>query len=161
MSNQSLPASSRCCSIDGCGLPHIAKGYCQNHYRMFRKHGTPTPAKRETKVHTAKGGYKFVMVDGKTKYLHVIVAEQALGKPLPPGAEVHHINGDPADNSPGNLVICPNHEYHMLIHQRERSLNACGDPSFRPCRICGAHDDTKNMRLSGRQFYHTACAANQ
>lgn len=147
------------CSVEGCEAPHIARGYCQNHYRMFRKHGSPTPPKAKPKVHTATGGYKFVMVGGKVKYLHIIVAEKALGRPLPPGAEVHHVNGDPSDNSPENLVICPDHKYHMLIHQRERALAATGNPEHRPCRICGQHDAIENMAPHRNQFYHRACMA--
>jgi hypothetical protein len=151
----------RRCSVDGCNEKHVAKGFCQNHYRVFKRMGTATPQKPESKVHTATGGYKFVTVEGKTKYLHVMAAEEALGKPLPPEAEVHHVNGDPSDNRPSNLVVCPNHEYHMLIHQRQRAMDACGNPDYRPCRICGQHDSVNAMRPYRKQFYHAACLAKQ
>lgn len=149
----------RGCSVSGCGEKHIARGYCQNHYRVFMRHGTPTPTKKPRKVHTATGGYQFVTIDRKTTYIHIQVAERVLGKPLPTGAEIHHINGDPQDNRPANLVICPNHEYHMLLHQRERALDACGNADWRPCRMCGHHDDPQTMRPSRKQFYHRECAA--
>ncbi len=29
------------CSITGCGLPHLARGYCSAHYTRWRKHGDP------------------------------------------------------------------------------------------------------------------------
>lgn len=29
------------CSIPECGKPHVARGYCQNHYSRLRKHGDP------------------------------------------------------------------------------------------------------------------------
>jgi len=29
------------CSIEGCGKPHSAKGYCRNHYRRWKAHGDP------------------------------------------------------------------------------------------------------------------------
>ena len=31
----------RMCSIEGCGKPHEAKGYCKSHYRKFRQYGDP------------------------------------------------------------------------------------------------------------------------
>lgn len=160
MSNIVL-SNAKPCLVGGCNGAHIAKGFCQNHYRLFRRHGTPTPAKPEPKVHTATGGYQFMTVNGKTKYVHVMVAERALGKPLHAGAEVHHINGDPSDNRPSNLLICPDHEYHMLIHQRQRAMDATGNPDHRPCRICGLHDAIENMAPHRKQFYHRACLALQ
>ena len=29
------------CSIDGCNLKHVAKGYCRKHWRRFKLHGNP------------------------------------------------------------------------------------------------------------------------
>jgi hypothetical protein len=55
---------------------------------------------------------------------HVLVAERALGKFLPPGAMVHHVNEVKADNRGANLVICENHAYHQLLHRRMRKLEA-------------------------------------
>lgn len=62
-----------------------------------------------------RGGYVFE---------HILVAEKALGKFLPAGAVVHHVNGDVLDNRPQNLVICQDQPYHLLIHRRARQLVA-------------------------------------
>ena len=51
---------------------------------------------------------------------HILVAEEVLGKPLPPKTVVHHVNGDIADNRKENLVICENQAYHLLLHRRKR-----------------------------------------
>ena len=34
-------ADSRICSIDGCGKPHLARGWCSAHYERWRKHRDP------------------------------------------------------------------------------------------------------------------------
>jgi hypothetical protein len=111
------------------------------------------------KIFIATGGYLFRTINGRTVYLHTEIAEVILGKPLPPEAEIHHINGDPADNHPENLVICPNHEYHMILHQRQRALKSCGNANWRPCHLCGIFDDPEAMRPHYKQFYHRHCMA--
>ena len=91
--------------------------------------------------------------------LHVEMAERALGKPLPPGVEVHHVNGIKHDNRPENLVICPDHAYHFLLHARQRAMDACGDPSFRKCEICGewGNPDQMYQRKKKPGQWHRAC----
>lgn len=54
-------------------------------------------------------------------YEHVLVASKALGKAIPKGAVVHHVNGLRGDNRPENLVICENEAYHKLIHARMKA----------------------------------------
>lgn len=73
---------------------------------------------------------------GGPKREHVMVAERALGKPLPKGAEVHHVDGDGANNANTNLVICQDHAYHYLLHVRTLVVRAGGDPNTQ--RMCGA-----------------------
>lgn len=68
---------------------------------------------------------------------HIIVAERAIGKRLPLGAVVHHIDGDKANNEPSNLLICESSAYHTLLHRRLRAYRATGNPNSRRCIFCG------------------------
>lgn len=96
--------------------------------------------------------------NGRRNLEHIHVAERALGRPLPPGAVVHHVDEDKANNAPTNLVICPDQAYHHLLHQRMRAMDACGNPNWRRCELCGQWDDPANMLTWARgQTKHAAC----
>lgn len=90
---------------------------------------------------------------------HVLIAEQALGKPLPEGAQVHHVDGDPGNNAPGNLVICQDQAYHKLLHRRQRALEACGHADWLRCWVCKEWDEPANLRVEPRNTCHPACQA--
>src|SRR5882762_7193261 len=125
------------CSVNGCGRAYSAKGYCSLHYkRVYERNKEVGPsdllvAKRGT---PKKGVSGYITIYNKLE--HVLVAEKALGKALPEGAEVHHIDGNPSNNDSRNLVICPNHAYHFLIEARTRAYKACGNPNWAKCRYC-------------------------
>lgn len=91
---------------------------------------------------------------------HVLVVEKALGHFLPKTSPVHHVNGNNADNSNGNLVVCQDHSYHKLIHFRTTALKACGYAGWRMCIYCKDWDDPKHLTLLKRygRSYHKACA---
>ena len=119
----------------------------------------PSTVRGEGKSHTATGGYLFKTKNRKTSYLHIEAAEAALGKPLPKGAEVHHINGDPSDNRNENLVICKDHKYHSLLHMRTEALEITGNANLRLCCVCQIYDNPARMRSSGSRVYHAKCMA--
>ncbi len=92
----------------------------------------------------------------------IAIAETTLGKPLPIGAEVHHVDENPLNNKPQNLVICEDRTYHWLLHQRARALKACGHADWLKCRICKKYDDPTNLKIQERQtagtnIYHQNC----
>lgn len=115
-------------------------------------------------IQVVRGDYKQVLAHGHPKRNssghvreHILIAERALGRYLPEGAEVHHVNGEGKDNRSDNLVICQDHAYHMLLHMRTKTYHATGDPNKRRCRHCKEWDDPINLSYHSRQWYHLSC----
>lgn len=52
-------------------------------------------------------------------YEHILVAEEALGRPILPTEVVHHIDRDKANNAPENLMVLPSQAEHMRLHKIE------------------------------------------
>ena len=116
-------------------------------------------------------GYVSVWVPGHPTALpdgylaeHIVVAERALGRALPDGAEVHHHNQKRDDNRGGNLVVCQDRAYHMLLHQRMRALAASGHADWLKCGFCSQYDSPANLtvrarsgRRSGVSGFHASC----
>lgn len=148
------------CIVEGCGKKTAAAGMCSMHYkRKYRTGSTDENARLRGTGTVTRFGYVAIANGGVKKQEHRIAAEKAIGKPLPKGAEVHHINENKADNRNENLVVCPSRAYHKLIHTRMAALDACGNASFRKCPFCKTYDDTSRMTHSkhGRHFYHSIC----
>uniref|UniRef100_A0A6H2A0B5 Putative homing endonuclease n=1 Tax=viral metagenome TaxID=1070528 RepID=A0A6H2A0B5_9ZZZZ len=90
---------------------------------------------------------------------HILIAEKALGKLLPEKAVIHHIDGNPSNNIPSNLVICQDNGYHLLLHRRQRAYKACGNANWIKCPYCKKYDDPNNnmyVNKSGIGF-HRKC----
>ena len=90
---------------------------------------------------------------------HTIVVERALGKVLRTTANVHHVDGDPANNDPRNLVVCDGMAYHKLLHMRARAKAATGDPSAVHCAFCGVWGDGGSMSRFNHGYRHKSCHA--
>lgn len=90
---------------------------------------------------------------------HVLKASVALGKRIPSGVHVHHVDNNPRNNTNTNLVICSS-SYHKLIHARTDALDACGDPNKMKCAYCKEYDDPKNMYVRPNQYqaWHRECS---
>lgn len=68
-----------------------------------------SPATRRRTAYVASHGY----VMWGQSYVHRIVAQAWLGRPLRDGEVVHHKNGDKLDNRPENLEVFPSNAEHM------------------------------------------------
>lgn len=147
------------CTIDGCGKPHEGRGYCKEHYQQWYRYGDPLVRFRAVRgTGSVQNGYRFI---GDVQE-HVLIAEKAIGKKLPPGAVVHHVDENKANNDPTNLVVCPSQAYHMMIHQRQAAYDACGNASFRKCVYCGTYSDPSEMKVHSRPknsicYRHSRC----
>lgn len=98
-------------------------------------------------------------------YEHVLIAEAALGRPLPPSVEVHHVDEDTQNNANSNLVICQDKAYHKLLHTRTRTVQAGGDPDTQKvCSTCrcvrsfGDFNKASDNRGNGLQSQCRECS---
>lgn len=87
---------------------------------------------------------------------HIIKAQKALGKPLPPNARIHHVDENKLNNANNNLVICEDQAYHLLLHKRTKALKACGHADWVYCKICKQYDHPSNV-VTFERHYHKSC----
>ncbi len=87
---------------------------------------------------------------------HILIAERAIGKSLPPQSEVHHFPQYPSDQ----LVICQDKGYHLLLHVRFKALKACGHADWKKCQFCKQYDAPSNLYYKPRgSCRHRSCHA--
>lgn len=164
MSNYSFRPGKReavGCSI--CGkVEQLRRGLCNLHYRRLQAHGDATKTvNRPAGAGTPHiDGYWTFEIDGRAVMRHVLIAERAIGKRLPKGAQVHHVDLDRSNDANDNLVICPNAAYHQLLHRRTAALDACGHADWIQCSQCKGWSPPDQLRVykaSGNKW-HPACA---
>ena len=153
------------CAIEMCRGEVVAKGLCNKHYHKLRRYGDPLGGYEEQRAKgegsLRPGGYHRRFVSGKEKLEHVLIVESAIGKPIPKGVHVHHVDGNPHNNANSNLVVCPSQAYHKLIHQRQAALDATGHADWRTCNRCHKYDAPENLYISKNFWtvYHRSCEA--
>jgi len=94
---------------------------------------------------------------------HTAIVERIIGRNLPIGAEIHHVNEDRSDNRPENLVVCQDRAYHMLLHARAERLKLFGTLTRKRCigceRVCDLADFYRDRTRSvdGRSNVCKSC----
>lgn len=142
-----------------------SRGHVRGQPLRFINHHNARAGKHHPAWKTGKSldpsGYVMVRLGGsRRKTEHILVAERAMGKSLPKGAQVHHVNGVRSDNRNANLVVCQDQAYHALLHVRTAALAACGHASWRKCTHCKQYDAPQRLSiLSSGAVYHKACRA--
>lgn len=96
---------------------------------------------------------------GGCVYEHTVIAARALGRPIPRGVVVHHVDYNGGNNTPRNLVICQDQAYHLLLHHRTDAYRATGDPSMRKCGYCHQWDlpESPDFYSTESRSYHRRC----
>lgn len=93
----------------------------------------------------------------------VAIAESVLGRKLPSGAVVHHLDGNHTNDAHSNLAIFPSKAYHNLIHARMDALEATGNADSRKCQYCGDWGLPDVLwtliEKCGRRAWHKKCRA--
>ena len=97
------------CEVDGCERKRKGARWCHLHTERVRRTGSVGPAqptRTRGVVKPGKEGYRRInLPDGRRVLEHVHVMEQAIGRRLVPGENVHHRNGVKDDNRPENLEL--------------------------------------------------------
>lgn len=150
--------------IVGCGKKRKTLGFCNNHYVQYWSGKDLGVEPIRTRRANGTGslnkalGYHMYGANGRIEYGHVLVAEKALGRKLKSPEVVHHVNGNGLDNRPDNLVVCPDQNYHLLLHVRQRAYDACGHADWRKCKFCKQYDDPATVFDSGKGCWHRVCS---
>lgn len=116
-------AEKRICSVDGCGKPSRARGYCVAHYKRWSRHGDPMAG-------TAPNGAKLRWLEEHTCY----AGDDCVRWPFPalPSGYCHiHFNGQ---STLASRVMCilahgqPPTRVHQAAHSCGNGRRGCLNP---------------------------------
>ena len=85
----------------------------------------------------SRGGYVRVWVGPNLRRLeHQVVWEEAHGQKVPPGHQVHHLDGNPTNNRAENLVALPLGA-HQRLHGAQNRQRWAPQAGWLCCQRCG------------------------
>lgn len=138
-------AAKRLCSIEGCGKPHKARGWCRQHYERWKDHGDPKggatakgAALEWLEARVAYGGddcliwpfarrhkgYGVVRINGRAHGAHRWMCERRYGQPPAPEYEAAHSCGRGHEGcvNPRHLrwATSTENKADMLVHGTRR-----------------------------------------
>jgi hypothetical protein len=103
-----IASNSGQCMIVGCEGDVVCNSLCNMHYRRLLRTGELGPVERKRAL-VASGldrkGYRVLRINGREYKEHRLVMERVLGRPLKAGENVHHLDGNKANNDPSNLEL--------------------------------------------------------
>lgn len=115
----------------------VAPGYCWKHRSRVERHGCSFTRKSNNSGLLIKGPFcpLFIMkrrsglywgtrINGTTKYVHRILAEIKLGRPLKPNEQTHHKDRNGLHNSMDNIEVLTHQDHVKITHQKPDG----GDP---------------------------------
>ncbi len=123
------------CMCDQCGIEHRRSPSHFNHKNFFCSNACHSDFMRGRPL-------KEFLVIKKHKNPYVLIVERGLGKPIPSGSMVHHIDLNRKNDSNANLVLCQDDQYHKILHKRTRILMNGGNPNTD--QLCGTCHKIKN-----------------
>jgi hypothetical protein len=140
---------SKTCSVDGCEKLARGRGWCHMHWRRWRVNGDPLTTRYSSygSGSLRDDGYRQVYDgSGKKGLEHRKVMAEIIGRPLTHEEVVHHVDRNPRNNDPSNLVLCADQAEHLKLHMRESTCCRKGHPwgpeneywygGKRICRTC-------------------------
>lgn len=123
------------------------------------------PLRSLSVVEISKQSTKEGSLSEKRKY--VKAAERAMGRSMPKGAVVHHVDRDRTNGANNNLVILQSCAEHLALHHRLRVLRAGGNPWTQ--HICATCQVVKDLTMfsprktssNGRSVECRRCVADR